>query len=1366
MSLLSDCLHIQLYRDSKERCKNGPTKASLSLEEFLGMETGFTLDKESNTMALICSELVVVLAFDNRELLIQWQVKIRANLVEEQQFLVQIAHVPTKSKLPCGPTRLHLQDHTFCLVSGVPPRLLGTWPLKELRRFGVVEGKFCFEGGSLCGRGEGLHVLLTNQSEELAQAMDLASKGKLLGKRKTLSRKNSVLETSSRFPLHKRSHHDSGSKSTTGDSNRPLLSSGSEGSTCDACSEILRSTDPCGDDHCIYSSSSASMKASSCRIHYRWPSCLSRWGQSSTTTASDVESMDTVSVTLSDFQGPSHSPTISKSNGHGQSLSCLCDGQGTWPKSVQHAVNGSGSSKPGESKRTNMEHPFLNQSKTENCVLCPCHEPINDWINSSLPQNSQEKVMNPQECACWSKLSMSVRNEVDVRMVNGRKSASANASPSSSPKKTKYNTGPSTMRPMNNSSADSEMICSCGANDPYANYATPKSAIMHSKDMSAMQSNGCKDAKVTPAGPAEDYDVPKKFSNMLPHCDMIQKTQAIKSVANGSSCSCMSACNVIQNIELFKMASNHPFNHKYGPTNSSGADALQMCACQRVMLWAGSLVPCLGPQRASLDKGWQCSKSLKGDSMSCSRTWYNHTVAVCNEPHKTAELVMVNGKMKHVIRGSSMDTCTNDASHVPTMGQQIRPRSSTVSYPITSNQNEKETASINYVNIEFPNDENDRTVKVSEDGSTVNYANIEFAETLSLYENSNLVLSRLEDENRQQVCSNKPPLPPRSQTNGSCKSTENTQCQQCKGTCNCKQLCFRRSPKKTLQQVNGSAYEMMCYTKNPEEDYLLMQPICSKNEKHSPSKQNQTQLDCFQNDTNCSNQTEKNEEPENSPSLPLRPFMPYSYPVTETNGTTNITGNPNELSRKNQLINEELHLRSMRSNSLSELKKKVLMRKRSSSVDGKNNGYITNDSGAEVESLPASPVCSPRHPVHRKNSLFSKLNLRSKEKSMSSNEIAPPIVMPNGTSLILNNIHKNGLHRSADCLKLNEEYANSDDELNSDNSDFTIQKETASTTCMKRSSSVPCRAGIASTVIASSPVRTSGTIMEMNDLNKDSTTDSLADASNETEDITQRKYSLDSHERSKPRVANGVRSNCDNVYRQECLDECDTLMEMQAVLRRHPNHLTANERGTDSSRSATSSCSSSDISDYMESLSFISRSSSSSSGSTCSTDYIRSEELYGIRSIPKPPPKNNISYSNSITVPSVHQSRYLPVESNGLAPNHRSPVENGDSSSAGTSSSSSYQDCRVFPRSAEEARVRPSTAVTSNRSSTSSTSSLSTSPSVTDYSSSTSSSPPCQNVLQTRGVLKGVNEQKVDEAVASDHKVFTYSRSKNEPRKL
>lgn len=82
MCIFSDCLHLQLYGDSKDRYKQGQTKASLSLQHFLGVESGFTLDKESNTIAIICQDVTVVLAFDTRERLIQWQVKISNNLGE------------------------------------------------------------------------------------------------------------------------------------------------------------------------------------------------------------------------------------------------------------------------------------------------------------------------------------------------------------------------------------------------------------------------------------------------------------------------------------------------------------------------------------------------------------------------------------------------------------------------------------------------------------------------------------------------------------------------------------------------------------------------------------------------------------------------------------------------------------------------------------------------------------------------------------------------------------------------------------------------------------------------------------------------------------------------------------------------------------------------------------------------------------------------------------------------------------------------------------------------------------------------------------------------------------------------------------
>lgn len=181
----------------------------------------------------------------------------------------------------------------------------------------------------------------------------------------------------------------------------------------------------------------------------------------------------------------------------------------------------------------------------------------------------------------------------------------------------------------------------------------------------------------------------------------------------------------------------------------------------------------------------------------------------------------------------------------------------------------------------------------------------------------------------------------------------------------------------------------------------------------------------------------------------------------------------------------------------------------------------------------------------------------------------------------------------------------------------------------------------------------------------------------------------------------------------------------------------------------------------MESLSFISRSSSSSSGSTSSADYVRSEDLYLLRTITKPPLKNS---SNCITVPSVHQSRHHSgVETNG-ANNHRHNAD--ESSSAGTSSNGSYHDKPCYPIK-DELKLRPCSNPGSNRdsrSSTSSTSSLSTSPSVTDYSSSTSSSPPCQTNLMGRQVYsKYVSDSRQEDT--NPQNMFVYPPSKEEPGK-
>ncbi|XP_024945982.1 uncharacterized protein LOC107272909 isoform X2 [Cephus cinctus] len=195
LSPVADCLHLQLYGDSKDRYKQSQTKASLSLQHFLGVESGFTLDKESNTIAIICQDVTVVLAFDTRERLIQWQVKISSNLGEDQQFLILISTAPAKAKLSNGPAHLHVQDRRFCITVGVPPRLVGIWDIAHLRRYGVVEGRFCFEGGSRCGRGEGLHVLITDQGEEIVKTLQLAAEGKLSTRKRPVGREQSVQES-------------------------------------------------------------------------------------------------------------------------------------------------------------------------------------------------------------------------------------------------------------------------------------------------------------------------------------------------------------------------------------------------------------------------------------------------------------------------------------------------------------------------------------------------------------------------------------------------------------------------------------------------------------------------------------------------------------------------------------------------------------------------------------------------------------------------------------------------------------------------------------------------------------------------------------------------------------------------------------------------------------------------------------------------------------------------------------------------------------------------------------------------------------------------------------------------------------------
>ncbi|VVC94572.1 unnamed protein product [Leptidea sinapis] len=81
----TNCVHIQLYKDLKERQKNGQTKASLSLQQYLGFESGFTLDKESNTLAILCEDVV------------------QHNLGSSREFPAVVVAAPRSAGVSAGP---------------------------------------------------------------------------------------------------------------------------------------------------------------------------------------------------------------------------------------------------------------------------------------------------------------------------------------------------------------------------------------------------------------------------------------------------------------------------------------------------------------------------------------------------------------------------------------------------------------------------------------------------------------------------------------------------------------------------------------------------------------------------------------------------------------------------------------------------------------------------------------------------------------------------------------------------------------------------------------------------------------------------------------------------------------------------------------------------------------------------------------------------------------------------------------------------------------------------------------------------------------------------------------------------------------
>ncbi|XP_023324986.1 protein Dok-7 [Eurytemora carolleeae] len=181
-------------------------------------------------MALIFQDNVIIIALQSREILIKWQVRLTGQFEEGQQYTVHLVSAPKKGKLGTGgQMKLHLQNNRFSLTTGIPPHLIHTWNMIDLRRYGGVDGgRFCIEGGTRCGKGEGLHVFRVDNSDEMQVAFDLAGKGKLENRRQRLNPQTSLsLSQSPSVSSNLSTVHRSGDSGESGSSGSPLLHFGS-----------------------------------------------------------------------------------------------------------------------------------------------------------------------------------------------------------------------------------------------------------------------------------------------------------------------------------------------------------------------------------------------------------------------------------------------------------------------------------------------------------------------------------------------------------------------------------------------------------------------------------------------------------------------------------------------------------------------------------------------------------------------------------------------------------------------------------------------------------------------------------------------------------------------------------------------------------------------------------------------------------------------------------------------------------------------------------------------------------------------------------------------------------------------------------
>ncbi|XP_038061873.1 uncharacterized protein LOC119732430 isoform X2 [Patiria miniata] len=176
LSPVSDQIVLKFYKGQDQLLSGKEIRREqivLSAQNFCGVESCVRHPKNPFVLTIICLDQIVLLSFACHKDLLTWFEKTYVTLGNATKFKCTV-EVPNGGRLRPGPGLLYFHDNHFAITDEVPSRLIGSWSLANLSRYGIIEEGFAFEVRSTSKDG-GAFVVITQHAESLKSHFDAAT---------------------------------------------------------------------------------------------------------------------------------------------------------------------------------------------------------------------------------------------------------------------------------------------------------------------------------------------------------------------------------------------------------------------------------------------------------------------------------------------------------------------------------------------------------------------------------------------------------------------------------------------------------------------------------------------------------------------------------------------------------------------------------------------------------------------------------------------------------------------------------------------------------------------------------------------------------------------------------------------------------------------------------------------------------------------------------------------------------------------------------------------------------------------------------------------------------------------------------------